>query len=127
MSTIRQNNELLFELPSSIKNRTDFVTEYEMGECIEQVAERYNMDLNGMHELYSNNIRERKSSPTLNNGRVVHNLPFVDSETFIKLLIDFIVYKDLTESGDPEQLKSKLPLTSAGDVYFFNPEQQPKV
>lgn len=59
--------------------------------------------------------------------RVVHNLPFVDSETFIKLLIDFIVYKDLTESGDPEQLKSKLPLTSAGDVYFFNPEQQPKV
>lgn len=47
----------------------------------------------------------------------------MDSESYIRLLIDFIVFSDVESSAHPTELIYKLPVTDDGDVYFYSPDR----
>jgi hypothetical protein len=120
-----QATEVPEDLPATFQNRQDFVLESEMEQCTSMVGERYGFDLQNMYVLYKTKIRHRKRPTSFKTHLVCieHQLPIVDSESFIRLLIDFIVYSDVESSPAPTELIYKLPVTDDGDVYFFSPDR----
>lgn len=87
------------------------------------IGERYGFDLQNMYVLYKTKIRHRKPISRKLSLCVEHQLPIVDSESFIRLLIDFIVYSDVESSPHPTELIYKLPVNGDGDVYFYSPDR----
>ena len=54
-----------------------------------------------------------------------HHKACVDAESFVKIMIDWLVYEQLTKSPNQAEYKAKLPLHDDEIYFYVNAEEEP--
>ncbi len=81
-------------VPLEYQNRLDFVLNSEMAELCTDLGKRYGFSLDDMYIYYKTKIEKCKHCLT----RLEHFKACVDAESFVKIMIDWLVYEQLNKS-----------------------------